>query len=96
MKGKKEEEIIAVRKKSIKDVREKFGEHVTILDSYFGDYNPEGGSIPMKYLARSIEIMADADLVYFAPGFDSARGCWIEYECAKAYGLETHVSIVGG
>lgn len=31
--------------------------------------------------------MADADLVYFAKGWEDARGCMIERECAVQYGV---------
>ena len=43
------------------------------------DYNP------MRYLGRAITLMADADIFVFMPGWESARGCVIEYEIAKAY-----------
>ena len=46
----------------------------------------------LKYLADSLSIMADADLVYFAPGWEDAKGCKIEYECAKAYGIKMIVN----
>lgn len=29
-----------------------------------------------------------ADVVYFAPGWKEARGCRIEHECAKEYGMD--------
>lgn len=34
---------------------------------------------------KSLELMADADVVYFAEGWQKARGCRLEYECARAY-----------
>ena len=40
----------------------------------------------MKYLAKSIELLADADIVYFANGWQEARGCKIEHDCVIAYG----------
>ena len=43
---------------------------------------------PVKCLAKSISKMADADLVYFVKGWERARGCRIEYEIARQYGLE--------
>lgn len=42
--------------------------------------------IPLYYLAKSIEFMAQADIVYFMPGWENARGCHIEYDAALAYG----------
>ena len=61
---------------------------VQILDSYFADYNPDAGCVPLKYLAKSLEILADADVAYFAKGWQDARGCRIENECAIEYGIE--------
>lgn len=52
----------------------------TVLDiSQDEDYNP------MRYLGRAIELMADAQIIVFMPGWEQARGCKIEHEIAKAY-----------
>ena len=40
------------------------------------------------YLAKSIEYMSVVDAVYFCKGWENARGCKIEHEVAKNYGLE--------
>lgn len=42
---------------------------------------------PLWFMAESIRLMADADLVYFAKGWKDARGCMIERECAVQYGV---------
>ncbi len=88
MKGKTEEEILKVREKAIASVKRKRGEDVEVLDSYFADYNPDTGCVPLKYLAKSLEILADADIAYFAKGWEDARGCRIENECAIEYGIK--------
>lgn len=41
---------------------------------------------PMHYLAKSIEVMSDADIVLFMPGWEKAKGCIIEHEVALKYG----------
>ena len=41
---------------------------------------------PIYYLAKSLELMSDADLVVFLPGWDNSRGCMIEFRVAKEYG----------
>ena len=87
MNGKSEEEILEERKYAIADAKRRFGEDVEIIDSYLEDYNPTGGCISLKYLAKSIELLADADIAYFMQGWKDARGCKIEFECAKAYGV---------
>lgn len=89
MNGKTKDEILTERNKAI-DIATNFcDDAVKVIDSYFEDYNPDNGCVPLKYLAKSIELMADADLVYFAPGWNEARGCKIEHECAINYGIQT-------
>ena len=88
MKGKTKEEILKVREKAIESVKRKYGEDIEVLDSYFADYNPEAACIPLKCLAMSLEILADADIAYFSEGWEDARGCRIENECALQYGIE--------
>ena len=88
MKGKTKEEILKVREKAIESVKRKCGEDIEVLDSYFADYNPEATCIPLKYLAMSLKILADADIAYFSEGWEDARGCRIENECALQYGIE--------
>jgi len=44
--------------------------------------------IPLCFLAKSIENMSLCHVAYFAKGWEKARGCKIEHDVAKAYGLE--------
>lgn len=87
MKGLTDKDIIANRKFAIEQVKKLFGNDAIIIDSFFKNYNPDGGSIPLKYLAKSIEMLADADAAYFCTGWDMARGCKIEHQCAVEYGI---------
>ena len=89
MNGKTEEEILAVRKKAIESAKVMLNEDVEVIESYFEDYNPDKGCVPLKYLAKSLELLADADVAYFARGWESARGCLIENQCAIEYGIDT-------
>lgn len=89
MNGKTEEEILAVRKKAIESAKYMLNEDVEVIESYFEDYNPDKGCVPLKYLAKSLELLADADVAYFAKGWESARGCRIENQCAIEYGIDT-------
>ena len=43
--------------------------------------------IPLCFLAKSLESMSLCDVAYFCKGWENARGCRIEHEAAKAYGL---------
>ena len=87
MKGRAEEEILNERNKAIELLKSN-NSNIEILDSYFEDYNPQTGSIPLKYLAKSIELLADADLLLCIGDWKNARGCKIEHECAKQYGIQ--------
>lgn len=44
--------------------------------------------IPLYYLAKSLESMSLCDIVYFAKGWEGARGCRIEHDVAIEYGLQ--------
>ena len=43
--------------------------------------------LPVWYLAESLKRMSECDTVYFCKGWRGARGCKIEHEVAKQYGL---------
>lgn len=86
MAGKTDEKILSVRKLAIKQAKERLGENVEEIDSFFQEH-PTFDK-PLKYLAASIELLADADVAYFTADWDEARGCKIERECAVAYGIQ--------
>ena len=44
--------------------------------------------IPVYFLAKSLEYMSECSTVYFAKGWENARGCKIEHEVALQYGLD--------
>lgn len=44
--------------------------------------------VPLCFLAKSLENMSLCHAAYFCKGWENARGCRIEHEAAKAYGLE--------
>lgn len=58
--------------------------NIQIIDSLFYEKYEN----PLWCLGKSIELMADADIIFFAKGWEKARGCRIEYLCAKEYGYE--------
>lgn len=47
---------------------------------------------PLWFLGKSIELLSTADLVYFAKGWETARGCIIEHSCAVAYMVKTIIT----
>ena len=85
MKGKTNEEILAVRKKAIESAERELGEKVEVIDSFFQDAPVEAN--PLWYLSKSLELLSTADVAYFAKGWEEARGCKIEHTCAIEYEL---------
>lgn len=86
MKGKTNEEILAVREKAIKSAERELGEKVEVIDSFFQDAPVDAN--PLWFLAKSLELLSTADVAYFARGWEEARGCKIENTCAIEYGVE--------
>lgn len=85
MKGKTDEEILAVRQKAIESAKRLLGEEVEVIDSFF--QNAPTDAKPLWFLGKSLELLADADVAFFAKGWEEARGCRIENTCAIEYGL---------
>ena len=86
MSGKTDEEIVKEFKTTKKRVLELF-DGCQVIDSIFSNFDLDNNAnTPIHYLGRSIELLADADVVYFAKGWEKARGCLIEYQVAKTYG----------
>ena len=83
MMGKSEDEIRAEREATVKRLESQGYE---VVDTVFPGFTNEG-SVPLKYLAKSLEHIAEADLVYFMKGWKEARGCQIERKCCDAYGI---------
>ena len=50
MNGLTDEEILANREEAIENIKKRIGDDIQILDSFFQDYKPDNGSIPLKYL----------------------------------------------
>lgn len=94
MNGKAEEEIKEIREKAIKALEDNGYE---VIDTLFTDmrYSSKKAmesrgvvQIPLCFLAMSLENMSLCHAVYFCKGWENARGCRIEHEAAKAYGLD--------
>lgn len=86
MKGKTDEDILAVRKKAIQSAKEKLGEDVEVIDSFF--QGAPADARPLWFLGKSLELLSTADVAYFAKGWEDFRGCRIENKCAIEYGIE--------
>lgn len=84
MKGKSNKEIENERELLLKDIKNIVKKDFEVMDTIFDDFD---GATPLKFLAKSIMVLADSDYVYFADGWQETRGCRIEHDCAKEYGL---------
>ena len=94
MAGKTDEEIAATREKAIKILKEKGYEIVNTLftdEWYSKEKMEERGvvQIPLCFLAKSLENMSLCHVAYFCKGWENARGCKIEHQCALEYGIHT-------
>lgn len=86
MRGKTDEEILEAREKAIKSAEKQVGEPVEVLETFF--QSAPAGAKPLWYLGESIKYLSDADVAFFAKGWENARGCRIEHECAKEYNVD--------
>lgn len=91
MRGKTDEEILAVRAQAIQSAERALGEEVEVIDSFFKDAVAPSTvlSRPLWFLGESLKLLSGADVAYFAEGWEDARGCKIEHECAIEYGITT-------
>ena len=90
MRGKSDEEILMEREKAIKAAEKLVGEPVEVIDSFF--QNAPVDAKPLWFLGKSLELLSNADVAYFAPGWKDARGCIIEHDCAISYGIKSIVA----
>lgn len=93
MAGKTDEEIFATREKAIQALEEKGYEIVNTLftDEWYSNESMKARgvvNISLCFLAKSLENMSLCHAAYFCKGWEQARGCRIEHEAAKAYGLD--------
>ena len=83
MRGKSDAEILAERTTAKEEAEARIGEPVEVIDSFFAGTTAH----PLECLGESLKCMSRADMAYFAEGWESARGCRIERDCAEAYGI---------
>ena len=90
MKGLSVEQVKANRKAVVEMLEAKGHE---VVDTVIAETPPETEHQALWYLGESLELMAQCDCVYFMAGWVSARGCQLEYQAAKAYGLQVEVEV---
>lgn len=85
MRGKTNEEIEFERDKAIEAASKELNEDVEVINSFFKD--SPALTNPLPCLTKSLELLATADIAYFADGWEQARGCRIERLCAEEYNI---------
>jgi len=84
MRGKTEEQVRSERANLVNLLTEQGYE---VVDTVFPEFTNQG-NIPLKYLAKSLDFIADVNCVYFMDGWQDARGCRIEHQACIDYGIE--------
>lgn len=86
----RESQILRTKEKAKEYVESILGEEVEIIDSFFDcvPLTKYRSRDPIWCLGESIKLMADADYIYFTPGWTEARGCIVERLVAEEYGIE--------
>ena len=90
MRGKTNEEI---RKEREKIVRRMEKDNFEVIDTIISENAPKGYNEGIYYLAKSIEFMSKAEIVYFMKGWEEAKGCKIENKICQYYGKQTMYNI---
>ena len=93
MGGKTNDDIVETRERAIEYLSSAGYEIVNTLftDEWYNTENMQARGvvqIPLCFLAKSLENMSLCHVAYFCRGWENARGCRIEHDAAKAYGLE--------
>lgn len=81
MQGKTNEEIKQERERISREIGE-----TVVIDSFF-EGMPHDAK-PVWFLGESLKTLSQADAAYFAPGWESARGCRIEHAACEEYGIK--------
>ena len=74
MNGKTDKEIEEERLSIVSKISETVDETFEVIDSFFKSAPHDAK--PLWFLGKSIELLSTADLVYFAKGWETARGLY--------------------
>lgn len=89
MRGLSDEEILKAREEIKVRAEKAVGEEVELINSFIDECPGEiNKQIPVWYLGKSIQFLSEADIAYFGGDWENARGCKIEREIAKEYGID--------
>ena len=72
---------VKIQKQEIMKKLEKYNSNIVLLDSWI-----DKSDSSLECMGKGLIIMAKADIVVFANGWENSRGCQVEHVCADAYG----------
>ena len=84
MRGRTEAEIREAREPVVCMLKDK---GYDVIDTVFPDITSER-NVSLKYLAKTIEHIADADMVFFMKGWETICECNIEHNVCCKYGID--------
>ena len=88
MAGIRDEMILAERVRIHEKAEAALGEKLEMIESFIDGRTFGEKNAPVRYLAQSINLLADADVAAFGQGWERARGCRIEHEICLDYGID--------
>lgn len=89
MRGKTQEEIIERRNKAVEELQLRLDEEFEVIESYFTEDEPKDVKNRGAYwLGKSLELLSKCDLALFVGNWWEYRGCRIEQEVCRKYGIE--------
>lgn len=86
MNGRDNNEIKDERLKITEALKDKYGDDVEILESFFE--NAPYDEKPLWFLGKSFELLSEADKAFFANNWSLSRGCEMEHIACVKYGVE--------
>lgn len=91
MRGKTDQEIIGEREHAKDFLTGLLKEPIEFIDSNFNTYiqlkTDKSERTNAMLLAKALVAMATSDIVFFCRGWRETRGCLIEHEVARRYGM---------
>jgi len=88
MKNRNEKDIKSERKSVMSYIKKLYkNEEVKEINSFF-EMDVQSKNVSLRMLGMSLELLAEADIAVFVDGWSLARGCKIEHDAAKAYGIK--------
>lgn len=87
MKGRTEENIRKSMEKMHKMAEIIFDQELEVIPTYIDDNPPENSQQGVWYLGKSIQLLADADYFIGVSHSDFYKGCMVERDVARRYGI---------